>query len=90
MNLKSKNPNLKVMLAIGGWKMGTAPFTQIASSASSRNTFAQNALRFLRKHHFDGLDSDWEYPGSRGSPPQDRHNNVLLLQVSGKLGIEII
>ncbi|XP_012939965.1 acidic mammalian chitinase [Aplysia californica] len=80
MALKQKNPNLKVLLAIGGWNMGTAPFSNFAGSVISRQEFVKNAIDFLRKNNFDGLDNDWEYPGSRGSPPQDKSNYVLLMQ----------
>ncbi len=32
VGLKSRNPKLKVMLAIGGWSFGTAKFKEIAET----------------------------------------------------------
>jgi len=80
MNLKAKNPSLKILVGVGGWNMGSAPFTAIVNTASHRQLFAKNIVTFLRKHNFDGLDNDWEYPGSRGSPPEDKQNNVLFME----------
>lgn len=81
MKLKSKNPNLKILLAVGGWNMASQPFVPVVESAASRATFAQNAVTFLRQRNFEGLDMDWEYPGSRGGTPADRDKLVLLMQV---------
>ena len=62
--LKGKNPDLKVLLAIGGWSFGTAKFKEVAKSRFTRQTFVFSAVEFLRENNFDGLDMDWEYPKS--------------------------
>jgi GH18 family chitinase len=43
--------------------------------------FALEVIRYLRMHNFDGLDVNWEYPATRGSPPEDKHNFAELLEV---------
>lgn len=61
--------------------MGSQPFVPIVDTPDSRATFAQNAIKFLRAKGFDGLDMDWEYPGSRGSAATDKQKLVLFMQV---------
>ena len=81
MSLRTVNPNLKVLLAIGGWTHGTAPFTALVDDPNDIAQFAANALTYLKTYNFDGLDLDWEYPGGNGSPPEDKQRFTTLVQV---------
>jgi GH18 family chitinase len=71
MNLKQKNPNLKVLASMGGWNEGSTKYSHVAADPEKRATMVQSVLKYMEKHGFDGLDLDWEYPGQCGGDPEN-------------------
>lgn len=80
VTLKEIFPQLKVLVAVGGWTEGSEKYSAMASTQESRNKFIQSATEFMRKYKFDGLDVDWEYPTQRGGKHEDRENFSSLLK----------
>ncbi|CAL1299588.1 unnamed protein product [Larinioides sclopetarius] len=79
-NLKKINPELKTIVAIGGWNEGSTRYSNMASSPATRKIFVDSAVEFVKKYGFNGLDMDWEYPATRGGKPEDKQNFVALLR----------
>ena len=53
----------KVFLAIGGWNDSKdSKYSDLVMSAKKRKDFIDDVIPFLKRHDFDGLDLDWEYP----------------------------
>ncbi|MCK5775194.1 MAG: glycoside hydrolase family 18 protein [Bacteroidales bacterium] len=81
--LKEVNPNLKVLVSVGGWTWSTH-FSEVASTKGKREIFARSAVDFLLKYNLDGIDVDWEYPNQSGAGNphslQDIENSTLLLK----------
>lgn len=82
VGLKKDKPSLKVLLSIGGW--GSGRFSEMASDPLKRKSFARDCARIVKESGLDGIDIDWEYPGSGlagiSSSPDDRTNFTLLMR----------
>lgn len=66
--MRKANPNLKLDLSVGGWTLSEG-FGWMARDPVRRKAFVDSAVRFLQQFDFDGIDIDWEYPGSDGAVP---------------------
>jgi len=67
VSLKAKNPQLKIMLSLGGWG-GCATCSDVFSTAEGRETFAKSVKEINTYFNCDGIDLDWEYPTIEGYP----------------------
>ncbi|MFE3124593.1 glycoside hydrolase family 18 protein, partial [Streptomyces hydrogenans] len=99
-DLKAKHPNLKVMISLGGWS-GSAYFSDAVRTPESRRALVSSCIDLYIKGNlpqdgarggagaaaglFDGIDLDWEWPGSEGNPgnvirPEDKVNFTALVR----------
>lgn len=82
-SLKSRNPDLKILISIGGWTWSKG-FSDAALTADSRKKLTASGIDFLIKHKLDGLDFDWEYPALQGDDNVvrdiDKENFVEMLK----------
>ncbi|MEU1369654.1 glycoside hydrolase family 18 protein [Streptomyces sp. NPDC005803] len=97
--LKAAHPGLKVMISLGGWSWSTH-FSDAARTAASRKAFVSSCIDLYIKGNlpvdgtrggegaaaglFDGVDLDWEWPGSAGDSdtvyrPEDKRNFTALV-----------
>ncbi|KAJ8871793.1 hypothetical protein PR048_028133 [Dryococelus australis] len=79
-NLKTSNPNLKVLVAIGGWNEGSVKYSIVVNNDTLRATFVDSIVNFTVSYGFDGFDLDWEYPGLRGGASTDKAAFAQLLK----------
>jgi chitinase len=77
-DVKTRNPDVKVWLSVGGWTFNDpgpfqSVFTLLAADTSKVEYFATTVMGFMDRFGFDGVDLDWEYPGAddRGGRPED-------------------
>ena len=83
VGLKKRNPDLKVLISIGGWGW-SGNFSDAAISDTSRSAFAASAVAIVKQYKLDGIDIDWEYPGQVGignvHRPEDKQNYTLMFR----------
>ncbi|WP_457865355.1 glycoside hydrolase family 18 protein [Salegentibacter sp. F14] len=86
-SLKEKNPDLKVLISVGGWSW-SGGFSEAVATKAARERFANSGISFLQKHQIDGIDLDWEYPGQPGAgnphSPEDKQNFTSILKLFRK------
>lgn len=81
---KKRNPNLKVILSMGGWT-GCYSCSEVFSKDSARKLFASSTKDLITYFGADGIDLDWEYPTIPGAPNHpfsvnDKSNFTSLIQ----------
>ncbi|MET0418877.1 MAG: glycoside hydrolase family 18 protein, partial [Actinoplanes sp.] len=93
--LKKKNPKLKALISLGGWT-GSAYFSDAVLTDASRTKLVSSCVDLWIKGNltdmpagvgagiFDGIDLDWEWPGSEGNAgnvirPEDKQNFTLMV-----------
>jgi len=82
--LKKQNPQLKIIISIGGWTW-SGKFSDAVLTDTSRQRFVASAVDIISKYNLDGIDIDWEYPSIPGLEgnvyrPEDKENFVLLFK----------
>lgn len=78
--MKSEHPDVKVMLAVGGWNHGPGPFQAVVVDAGKRQRFIDTSLALLNKWGLDGLDIDWEYQDAVGGTQEQLKGFSTLLR----------
>src|SRR5215218_3912310 len=92
--LKKLHPDLKVLMSIGGWTFSKY-FSDAALTKESRRAFVSSCIDLFIEGNlpegdgiaagvFDGIDVDWEWPGSEGNAgniirPEDKQNFTKLM-----------
>lgn len=81
---KKRNPQLKVIVSMGGWT-GCYTCSEVFATDSSRKIFASSTKKLLNDFDADGIDLDWEYPTIQGAPGhpyslQDKEHFTALIQ----------
>ncbi|MFI1013942.1 glycoside hydrolase family 18 protein [Streptomyces sp. NPDC020965] len=98
--LKAKHPGLKVMISLGGWSWSTH-FSDAVLTPAKRKALVTSCVDLYIKGNlpvdgarggqgaaaglFDGIDVDWEWPGSAGEDdtvfrPEDKKNFTALIR----------
>ncbi|WP_158380797.1 glycosyl hydrolase family 18 protein [Chitinilyticum litopenaei] len=74
-SLKARNPQLKILLSMGGWERSTH-FSRVFADPALRQNWVASVLFLQDQFGFDGVEIDWRFPAGGGAPttavsPQD-------------------
>lgn len=80
--LKDSNPDLKIILSVAGPKF--EGFSEMARSPKKRKKFAASCRAIVDTLGIDGIDLDWEFPGTtaggHSASPSDAKNYILVMK----------
>ncbi|HNX44064.1 MAG TPA: glycoside hydrolase family 18 protein [Bacteroidales bacterium] len=84
VGLKQRNPNLKIILSLGGWG-GCPTCPDVFATETGRSEFSNSVKELMIKYNVDGIDLDWEYPALGSIPgyrhyPEDKQNFTMLIR----------
>ncbi len=95
VDLKKENPQLKIMVSIGGWS-GCSFCSDLFATDEHRKNFAKTSVALFKQYGINGLDLDWEYPAIEGYPGHkfdaaDRNNFTELIKtIRQEMGNEFL
>ena len=80
--LREYNPDIKILLSVGGW--GAGGFSNAVSTSSGCMKLAESGYDAYKILGLDGIDIDWEYPCSDSAgidaSPDDKYNFTTLMK----------
>ncbi len=80
--LRTYNPNLNILLSTGG---GNAMGHGEATSSNNIDNFVKSTMEIIEEFNLDGIDCDWEFPGSTGNTDEKYQHTALLKAYREKL-----
>lgn len=82
VDLKKENPDLKVMISVGGYKR--EGFSEMTADKKKRKSFVKSVKHLVDSLGLDGVDLDWEFPttenGGHTATPMDDRNYVTFVK----------
>ena len=61
---RSQNPQIKVLLGLGGWTDSTngEKYSKLVTDKANRDNFVSKTAKMLEIRGFDGLSLEWHFP----------------------------
>lgn len=79
--LEARQNDTRVVLSIAGSSGDRLKyFSNAAKTVESRKKLASEIVKAVEKYHFDGVDLDWEYPGTIDNKPSEAANYTALVK----------